>query len=297
MWLLFRIEMRRQNTSDEDTLGEWGLLSLEKAGGKRGSFWQSQRSSESHEWRCWGGRLLLITRKQLLWIDSLCPWVGWASYRVESAWSWMGLIWSETASGQVVCETTSLLGYINQGKESHILFHFPQFPPSDSHDYFSPKHRCRGGLMATSLHPAVSRVTAFHCRNDLGGTDRGKSKWKTLHESEVDNTLVAVVQSLSHVWLFATPWTVTHQAPLSMGFPRQEYWSGLPFPSPGDLPGPGIKPESSASAGSLFITEPLGKPHDDILFPINSDEQREFNWSPMWVADMQKREQMCFVIS
>ena len=45
------------------------------------------------------------------------------------------------------------------------------------------------------------------------------------------------VQSLSHVRLFVTLWTVAHQAPLSMGFFRQEYWSGLPFPSPGDLPG------------------------------------------------------------
>ena len=53
-------------------------------------------------------------------------------------------------------------------------------------------------------------------------------------------------QSLGHVRLFATPWTVAHQAPLSMGFPRQEYWSGLPFPSPGDLPDPGIEPRSPA---------------------------------------------------
>ena len=45
---------------------------------------------------------------------------------------------------------------------------------------------------------------------------------------------------------FATPWTVAHQAPLSMGFPRQEYWSGLPFPSPGTLPNSGIKPISPA---------------------------------------------------
>ena len=45
---------------------------------------------------------------------------------------------------------------------------------------------------------------------------------------------------LSHVRLFATPWSVAHQAPLSTGFSRQEYWSGLPFPSPGDLPDPGI---------------------------------------------------------
>ena len=53
-------------------------------------------------------------------------------------------------------------------------------------------------------------------------------------------------KSLSRVLLFATPWTVTYQAPLSMGFSRQEYWSGLPFPSPGDLPDPGIKPGSPA---------------------------------------------------
>ena len=50
------------------------------------------------------------------------------------------------------------------------------------------------------------------------------------------------------------------QAPLSMGFPRQEYWSGLPSPSPGDLPHPGIEPASSALAGRFFTTEPPGKP-------------------------------------
>ena len=54
------------------------------------------------------------------------------------------------------------------------------------------------------------------------------------------------VKSLSRVRLFATPWTVAHQAPPSMGFSRQEYWSGLPFPSPGDLPNPGIEPRSPA---------------------------------------------------
>ena len=53
---------------------------------------------------------------------------------------------------------------------------------------------------------------------------------------------------------FATPWTVAHQAPLSMKFPRQEYWSGLPFPTPGDLPGPGIESASSALAGRFFTS-------------------------------------------
>ena len=56
---------------------------------------------------------------------------------------------------------------------------------------------------------------------------------------------------------FVTPWTVTCQAPLSIGFPRQEYWSGLPFPSPGDLPDSGIKPMPPALAGGFFTTEPL----------------------------------------
>ena len=59
------------------------------------------------------------------------------------------------------------------------------------------------------------------------------------------------VKSLSRVRLFATPWTVAHQAPLSMGFSRQEYWSGLPFPSPGDLPDPGIEPRSPVLQADL----------------------------------------------
>ena len=53
-----------------------------------------------------------------------------------------------------------------------------------------------------------------------------------------------------------TPWTVPCQAPLPMGFSRQEYWSGLPFPSPGDLPNPGIEPTSPELAGRFFTTEP-----------------------------------------
>ena len=59
---------------------------------------------------------------------------------------------------------------------------------------------------------------------------------------------------------FATPLTVACQAPLSMRFSKQEYWSGLPFPSPGDLPNPGTEPKSPALAGGIFTTEPAGKP-------------------------------------
>ena len=68
------------------------------------------------------------------------------------------------------------------------------------------------------------------------------------------------VKSLSHVRLFATPWTVAHQAPPSMGFSRQEYWSGLPFPSPGDLPDPGIEPGSPTLQADALTSEPPGKP-------------------------------------
>ena len=67
------------------------------------------------------------------------------------------------------------------------------------------------------------------------------------------------VKSLSRVRLFVTPWTVTYQAPWSMGFSRQEYWSGLPFPSPGELPNPGIEPGSPALQTDALPSEPLGK--------------------------------------
>ena len=61
-----------------------------------------------------------------------------------------------------------------------------------------------------------------------------------------ENSCKVKVKLLSHIRLFATPWTIAYQAPPSMGFSRQEYWSGLPFPSPGDLPDPGIEPRSPA---------------------------------------------------
>ena len=73
------------------------------------------------------------------------------------------------------------------------------------------------------------------------------------------------------------PWTVTRQAPLSMKFPSQEYWRGLPFPLPGDLPDPGIKPESPMSpalAGRFFTNEPPGK-------PIGVHNPSEFIFTPV----------------
>ena len=64
---------------------------------------------------------------------------------------------------------------------------------------------------------------------------------------------------LGHVWLFATPWTIARQSPLSMEFSRQEYWNGLPFSSPGDLLNPGIEPESPALKADSSLSGPPGK--------------------------------------
>ena len=82
------------------------------------------------------------------------------------------------------------------------------------------------------------------------------------------------VRSLSRVRLFVTPWTVAHQALLSMGFSRQEYWSGLPFPSSGDLPDPGFEPRSPALQADALTSEPPGKPITEYL----KQKNKSVNW-------------------
>ena len=77
------------------------------------------------------------------------------------------------------------------------------------------------------------------------------------------------VKSLSRVRLFATPWTVAHQALPSMGFSRQEYWSGVPFLSPGDLPDPGTQPASLALADGFFTNEPAEKPLSNLVVRLS----------------------------
>ena len=83
-----------------------------------------------------------------------------------------------------------------------------------------------------------------------------RSRSRQEHKTRID---IVKVKSLSHVRLFATPWTVAYQAPPSMGFSRQECWSGLPFSSPGDLPDPGIEPRSPALQADTLPSEPPGK--------------------------------------
>ena len=81
------------------------------------------------------------------------------------------------------------------------------------------------------------------------------------------------VKSLSRVRLFVTPWTVAYQAPPSMGFSRQDYWSGLPFPSPGDLPNPGIEPWSPTLEADALTSEPPGKPNIYLYKSLNKKQE------------------------
>ena len=86
----------------------------------------------------------------------------------------------------------------------------------------------------------------------------GYSQWVAKSQTQLRDlatTLLSKLLLLSRVQLFCDPWTVAHQAPLSMRFPRQEYWSGLPIPSPGDLLNPGTEPISPALAGRCFTTK------------------------------------------
>ena len=83
----------------------------------------------------------------------------------------------------------------------------------------------------------------WHCRQIL---------YHLSHQGTLNIYICPLLSRFSRVWLFETVWITAHQAPLSMGFSRQEHWSGLPFPSPGDLPNLGIKPKSPALAGGFF---------------------------------------------
>ena len=101
----------------------------------------------------------------------------------------------------------------------------------------------------------------------------------TTLEHQLTATPCLPAQLLSCVQLFATPWTIGHQVPLSMGFFRQAYWSGLPFPPPGDLPDPGIEPASPAFPASradsfwLYLPPPPSQQEEDFnpLFPLEME--------------------------
>ena len=102
-----------------------------------------------------------------------------------------------------------------------------------------------GSLKATcAKHWAQHKWSRYSLRDD----------WLFCRATVIDKESV----QLNHVQLFATPWTVAHQAPLSMGFSGEEYWSVLPFPSPGDLPNPGIELRSPTLQADTLTSEPPG---------------------------------------
>ena len=97
-------------------------------------------------------------------------------------------------------------------------------------------------LSLTILFPQSPLLSPAERERDTSNSPAGQAS----HSWEFPTRRKVKVKSFSRVWLFATPWTVAHHASPSMGFSRQEYWSGLPFPSPEDLPDPGIEPGSPA---------------------------------------------------
>ena len=113
-------------------------------------------------------------------------------------------------------------------------------------------HRVRHDWNGLAAAAAAAAAAGLYKKRDTDQIFLPLKFWKDI--------CIYMLLLFSHVWLFVTPWTVALQAPLSMGFPRQEYWSGLPFSSPGHLPHPGIKPASPELAGRFATTEPGGKP-------------------------------------
>ena len=107
-------------------------------------------------------------------------------------------------------------------------------------------------------------------------------------------SLHATLSRFSHVQLSGTPWTVACKAPLSMGFSRQEYWSGLPFPSPGYLPNPGIKPRSPTLQPDALTSEPPGKPLYPLLLLLLSRFSRVRLCATPWTAAYQAPPSMGF---
>ena len=129
---------------------------------------------------------------------------------------------------------------------------------------------CSASAPLTSLHWNGSSVRAGFLPVFFTLVSTGP---RTVPPTWCSINVCVCAQSLSCVQHLVAIWTTAHQVPLSLEFSRQEYWSGLPFPSPGDLPHPGMEPTSpapSALAGGFFTTVPPGKPQKVGYFPYNT---------------------------
>ena len=125
----------------------------------------------------------------------------------------------------------------------------------------------------------------------LRGTEVGKESMQSRKH---------VLSRFNRVQLSEMPWTVAHQAPLSMGFSRQEYWSGLPFPSPGDLPDPGIKPESPTApalqADSLLLSH-RGSRTGGRNGKLSGENQKTFWQDFIWRFGNTNEKRLCSYLS
>ena len=148
------------------------------------------------------------------------------------------------------CQVVS--NYLLEFAQTHVhwVSDTVQHIPQSSHSFctYFWLHTGRDGCASwTWLLPACSSLTT---RFGWDGKDHVIQFW---------NWKKRKWSCSSRVWLFATLWAVAHQAPPSMGFSRQEYWSGLPLPSPGDLPDPGIEPRCPSLQANALLSEPLAK--------------------------------------
>ena len=126
--------------------------------------------------------------------------------------------------------------------------------------------------MIVRLQRAFPNHLAYFC---LRGNWHRRSDLPNIPHCSRGTTRLIQLLLFSRPDSFASPWTVAHHAPLSMGFPREEYWSGLPFRSPADLPNRAIEPTSPALSGGFFTNKPPGKPQPDTelitdILPITS---------------------------
>ena len=126
------------------------------------------------------------------------------------------------------------------------------------------------------------------CLNSQGCRTGSPSIWLRCSQGAKSDTgsVPKLACAFSCIRFFAPPWTVAHQAPLSMKFSQQEYWSGLTFPSPGDIPDPGIEPTSLMSpalAGRFFTTAPPRKPFEELIPVLHKllqkIEEKTLPWS------------------
>ena len=130
--------------------------------------------------------------------------------------------------------------------------------------------------------PQLGFLIVFSVIYSITFMGSGDGRGKEVQERWLEKVSQLIVKSLIRVWLFATLYTVAYQAPPSMGFSRQEYWSGLPCPSPGDLPNPGIEPRSPALEADTLTSEPPGKPSEEEktedTLPVSITQEVERDW-------------------